>query len=360
MQLDLPRLARTSCATSLLATALLAGATLAQNGSVATTFASGNGQDGNMFNVKSTCDLTLNTFDVHFADDFNPAPCGSTCSVTEVEVYTAVGGWNPIQTNAGAWTLLGNVQHTTSWGEKVPQPLNLPINLSLDSITPKRTFYVTNTGPINSVTGLDNEFINYTNATSPGQTFTNGDLQIIAGSGNAYPFGAVFTPRAWNGAIHFTQNAGCTGCVTTPVNYCTAGASASGCTPTLSAVGTPSPTKDEGFVVYVTDLEGAKDGIFFYGQNGRQASPWGNGTSFQCVVPPVKRSGLRNGTGASGTCEGWAQKDLNSFWCPTCPKGSNPPAVGLKMQIQFWYRDPQNTSNQTTSLSDAIEVDICP
>ena len=30
------------------------------------------------------------------------------------------------------------------------------------------------------------------------------------------------------------------------------------------------------------------------------------------------------------------------------------------MQIQFWYRDPLNTSNQTTSLSDAIEVGVCP
>jgi hypothetical protein len=49
---------------------------------------------------------------------------------------------------------------------------------------------------------------------------------------------------------------------------------------------------------------------------------------------------------------------MNTVWCPSCPKPS--PMVGTKMQAQFWYRDPQNTSNQTTSLTNAIEFDICP
>ena len=33
-------------------------------------------------------------------------------------------------------------------------------------------------------------------------------------------------------------------------------------------------------------VEGAKDGLFFFGTNGQQANAWGNGTSFQCVVSP--------------------------------------------------------------------------
>jgi hypothetical protein len=36
------------------------------------------------------------------------------------------------------------------------------------------------------------------------------------------------------------------------------------------------------------------------------------------------------------------------------------PVAGTAMQLQLWYRDPMNTSNQTTSLSDAIEVVPCP
>ena len=332
----------------------------AQDGSLATYFDGGNAQDGNMFNLKATCDLTVVGFDVHFQDMFNPAPCGTSCSVTEVEVYTAPGGWNPIANSAGAWTLLGNVQHTTSWGFKVPQPLNLPVTISFDSLTPKRAVYITNTGPTNTLTGLPNELAHYTNAAGPGESYTNGDLEYVAGSGNVYPFGQVFSPRTWNGAVHFVQNAGCTGCVTDPVNYCTAGTSASGCQPTLSATGVPSSDPSNGgFIVYATGVEGQKDGIFFYGQNGRQASPWGNGTSFQCVTPPVKRSGLRQGKGTNGQCDGWAQRDLNEVWCTSgCP---NAPVIpGNKLQIQFWYRDPNNTSNQTTSLTDALEVDVCP
>jgi hypothetical protein len=30
------------------------------------------------------------------------------------------------------------------------------------------------------------------------------------------------------------------------------------------------------------------------------------------------------------------------------------------VQVQYWYRDPFNTSNQPTSLSDAAEFTVCP
>jgi hypothetical protein len=337
---------------------LLTTAASAQSGSIATTFLGGNSQDGCMFNLKSTCDLTVTAFDVSFQDLNNPAPCGTACSVTEVEVYRAPGGFSPIAMTPGAWTLLGNVQHTTSTGPRIPQPLSLPINTAFDAVNPKFAFYVTNTGDTNTLTGLPNELIDYTNATSPGESYTNGSLEIVAGSGNDYPFGQVFKPRLANVGVHFTQSGGCTGCLSNPTSYCTGGTSASGCKPTLKSVGTASATLEKGFIVYTTGLEGNKDGIFFYGQNGRQAAPWGNGSSFQCVSPPVKRSPLRNGTGTTGQCDGWAQNDMNATWCPTCPKNS--PIVGQKLQIQFWYRDPQNTSNQTTSLTNALEVDICP
>ena len=95
-------------------------------------------------------------------------------------------------------------------------------------------------------------------------------------------------------------------------------------------------------------------------RHGRQANPWGNGTSFQCVVPPVKRGGLLSGSGNAGTCTGAFIQDLNARWCPTCPKPAQAPVVGTRMQLQFWYRDPANTSNQTTSLSDGHEVDVAP
>ena len=142
--------------------------------------------------------------------------------------------------------------------------------------------------------------------------------------------------------------------------YCTAGTSASGCTATLSAVGSASATAPSGFVVTARGVEGQKDGLFFFGTSGKQANPWGSGTSFQCVVPPVKRGSLQNGSGTTGACDGLLAEDLNAMWCPTCPKPHRNPGAGALAQVQLWYRDPLNTSNQTTSLSDALEFWVGP
>ena len=141
------------------------------------------------------------------------------------------------------------------------------------------------------------------------------------------------------------------------VNYCTAGTSASGCQATLSSTGTPSATATSGFSVSASDVEGAKDGLFFFAANGRQSNPWGNGTSLQCVAPPVMRGGLLVGSGTAGACDGSFGQDLNARWTA---KPSQNPGAGAVVQAQLWYRDPFNTSNQTTSLSDALEFTVAP
>jgi hypothetical protein len=139
------------------------------------------------------------------------------------------------------------------------------------------------------------------------------------------------------------------------VNYCTAGTSASGCQALLSSTGTPSATAPSGFTFEAAGVEGQKDGLFFFGTNGRQANSWGNGTSYQCVVPPVVRAPIMTGIGTVAACDGSFAQDLNALWCPSCPKPGKNPGAGAVVQAQLWYRDPQSTSNQTTSLSDAIE-----
>ena len=143
--------------------------------------------------------------------------------------------------------------------------------------------------------------------------------------------------------------------------YCTAGTSASGCQALVQASGTPSATAASGFVLSVAGMEGAKNGLFFYGTNGRQANAWGSGTSFVCVVPPRVRGNLLVAFGTTaGECNGWLAEDLNARWCPTCPKASHNPGSGAIMQAQLWYRDPQNTSNQSSSMSDAVEFTFVP
>jgi len=143
----------------------------------------------------------------------------------------------------------------------------------------------------------------------------------------------------------------------TTVNYCTPGFSASFCVATLSSTGFASASQPSGFVVHASDVEGNKDGLFFFGTNGRQANSWGSGTSYQCVVPPVKRAGLVTGIGTVGGCDGAFAQDFNILWAGSPAKN---PGAGAVVQIQLWYRDPQNPSNQTTSLSDALETTVCP
>ena len=45
----------------------------------------------------------------------------------------------------------------------------------------------------------------YTNGTLAGQLYaTDGTLSITEGSGNTYPFADIFSPRVWNGTLHYT------------------------------------------------------------------------------------------------------------------------------------------------------------
>ncbi len=192
-----------------------------------------------------------------------------------------------------------------------------------------------------------------------GLTTTGGGTQVVcpvpaaAGPGDLILRNKEITgPKGLSNAMAFVPEA-CTGAV---VNYCTAGTSASGCQATLSSTGVPSATASSGFVVSATGVEGQKDGLFFFAENGRQANSWGSGTSFQCVVPPVKRTGLQSATGTTGACDGSFSQDVNAYLRANPQKD---PGLGATVQMQLWYRDPQNTSNQTTSLSNALEFVIC-
>jgi hypothetical protein len=150
---------------------------------------------------------------------------------------------------------------------------------------------------------------------------------------------------------------GSVACQSNPTNYCTAGISADGCQATLSASGTASAGGAGTFTLSASNVAGDKDGLFFAGTNGPQANQWGNGTSFQCVVPPVKRYGLLGKTGTAGQCDGAFSQELNAYWQANLNKN---PGAGATVHMQLWYRDPANTSNQTTSLSDGITFTVCP
>jgi len=66
------------------------------------------------------------------------------------------------------------------------------------------------------------------------------------------------------------------------------------------------------------------------------------------------------GLGTLGACDGSFSVDLNALWCPSCPKASSNPGESAAVQTQFWYRDPLNTSGQTTSLTSAVQLWLGP
>ena len=49
---------------------------------------------------------------------------------------------------------------------------------------------------------------------------------------------------------------------------------------------------------------------------------------------------------------------MNAFWSTATP--AKVPTIGQEVSLQLWFRDPQNSSNQTTSLSDALMFKVCP
>lgn len=167
---------------------LLCGALIAQPGpsTLTTTFASNNGQAGNMFDLDSFFPLDILGFDI------NVDP-----GVHDVEVWarTAPGSFSGSVQVPGDWTLIGSYAGVVSAGEDQPTPLPpfaSPVRVAPGSV---QAFYVT---VVNSTA------LNYTNGSNPGGLFaTDGVLNFYEGVGVIYPFGSVFDPRIWNGNIHY-------------------------------------------------------------------------------------------------------------------------------------------------------------
>lgn len=142
-------------------------------------------------------------------------------------------------------------------------------------------------------------------------------------------------------------------------SYCTAGASTNGCTPAVSASGWPSVAASSGFTIDVAGVEGAKQGLFFYGINGRANSAWGAGsTSYLCVKAPVQRMGSLASGGTSGQCDGSFSVDWLAYIAASSGGLGAPFAAGETVNAQAWYRDPP--APKTTNLSDALEFTLAP
>jgi len=143
------------------------------------------GSDGNMFDVVTLGGaLNVTAFDLNL-----------DAGTWTIEVYEKAGTWVGFDKNAAAWTLIGS-------GSATSVAANTPTFFDVADFTLDAT---STTGLYITTTALG---MNYTIGTAVGNiAAANADLRILEGASNRYPFINTFTPRIWNGGIHYTAAA---------------------------------------------------------------------------------------------------------------------------------------------------------
>lgn len=145
-----------------------------------TTFAAGNGQNGNFFDLVAVVDVRINAFSIH------------TTTGGDVEVYYKTGSYAGAETDSTQWTFIGTV-NVVSAGSGVPTLLPIAINVDILA-GDTASFYVTTT-----TTDVD-----YTNGITEFAVYnTDGFLSILEGRGVQYPFAGNYFPRIWNGIVDY-------------------------------------------------------------------------------------------------------------------------------------------------------------
>ncbi len=148
--------------------------------SLLTTFAAGNGQNGNMFDLVVKNTVTITGFTI------NNSTSGAA------EVYYKSGSYVGSETTPANWTNLTTTPITISTSSG-PTYFDLPAPITLAS-GQTHAFYVT----------MSTGSVSYTNGSSVGSVYaSNADLDFLEGIGKSYPFGSTFSPRIWNGVIHY-------------------------------------------------------------------------------------------------------------------------------------------------------------
>lgn len=140
----------------------------------------------------------------------------------------------------------------------------------------------------------------------------------------------------------------------TPTLYCSGSTNSLGCNTRLIGAGAlhPSASEPGGFELQGLDVLSGKQGLLFYGLNGRTSSSFSSG--LLCVKSPLRRTGVQN-SGGAGACTGSFTLDFNA----RIASGVDPAlAAGVKVNCQYWSRDPAAAS--TTHITNGYEFYIAP
>ena len=138
--------------------ALLASAAVAvaQGSPLTTTFAGGNGQNGNMFELAAPAGgpgVTIRYFDINT----------NATAASDFEVYTLAGSYTGQQNNSAAWTLVGAATGVPVNGGGVASLLPVCVETYIAPGT-IQSFYVTHS---------DGGILQYTNGTATGSLSTS-------------------------------------------------------------------------------------------------------------------------------------------------------------------------------------------
>jgi hypothetical protein len=163
--------------------ATLFTATSVQAQSITTIYQGEAAQMGNMFNVTTFgSELFFTAMDINV----------NVWQGANVLVYIAPGGYQGIENDQGAWTLVSTTALASVNAIDTPTPVALmPFSLAANSVF---GFYVTFDGPC-----CENSLA-YTVGNS---TYANADLQLDLGLAKGYPFTFTISPRTWNGTLYY-------------------------------------------------------------------------------------------------------------------------------------------------------------
>jgi hypothetical protein len=172
-----------------LAFTLVASASPAAADTLTTTFAGGNEQNGNIFDVTTGANsITLTSLGLNIFD--------SAGSLANLEFYYRLGTSVGVQNDPAGWTLFSTNNGVTAAGENTASLVDIT-DLTLAANT-RYGLYFTRT---------DGGLLHYTNGTAVGNVAaSNSNLTVYQGYGEQYPFAFDFSPRTVNATFNYDVN----------------------------------------------------------------------------------------------------------------------------------------------------------
>ena len=260
-----------------------------------------------------------------------------------MQIYTRTGSFVGFETNAAAWTLRATGSGIAA-GANQPSLVEFP-DFNLPQGVSGMALVMTG--------GAGHKYSGF-GAT---QSYPSANLVISGGKTLNVPFSGIpNNNKVWNGAIIYD-------CfyAPPPVTYCTAGTSTNGCVPSIAAANQPRVSLTGTAIVSVSNVEGQKQGLLFYGINntGFVLTPWSaTSSSYLCVRAPTQRLPAQSSGGSVGFCNGGLSADFHAFFAANPTALGTPLTVGQKVYAQAWYRDPP--APKTTNLSNGVELTFVP